>query len=224
MTDISALNAANGFKPEQSDTARKSLSNNFDTFLTLLTTQLANQDPLNPQDSSEFTNQLVQFSQVEQQINTNKNLEKVVDSQALTATQAALGYIGLDIRSEGTSFTHQEGKSSLLSYRLDKEAGDAKLAILDKNGTQIFSTTTAATSGEHGFEWDGTLADGSKAPAGSYQIRVGVTAKNGETAPKVTTIVPGKVDGIVTDNGTVMLTIGNRLVDLGEVRSASLPN
>jgi len=61
----------------QKTTASKaSLSQDFDDFLQLLTTQLQNQDPLNPMDSNEFTNQLVQFSQVEQQINSNQKLDK----------------------------------------------------------------------------------------------------------------------------------------------------
>ena len=70
----------------QAASAQKTLSSNFDTFLTLLTTQLQNQDPLQPMDSNQFTQQLVQFSQVEQQINSNKNLESLI---ALTKSQTA---------------------------------------------------------------------------------------------------------------------------------------
>ena len=60
------------------DAAQQQLSGNFSTFLTLLTTQLQNQDPMNPMDSNQFTQQLVEFSQVEQQINTNDNLKTII--------------------------------------------------------------------------------------------------------------------------------------------------
>src|ERR1700686_3335504 len=73
------------------------LAGNFDTFLKLLTTQLQNQDPLSPMDSNQFTQELVQFSQVEQQINTNTSLASLI---ALTKTQSsanAVSYLGKTI-------------------------------------------------------------------------------------------------------------------------------
>src|SRR5262252_7667572 len=91
MDVTSATSAASA---SQATSAQKTLSGNFDTFLTLLTTQLKNQDPLSPMDSNQFTQQLVQFSQVEQQINSNKNLESLI---ALTKSQSAtnaVSYLG----------------------------------------------------------------------------------------------------------------------------------
>jgi hypothetical protein len=74
--------------------AQKSLSGNFETFLTLLTTQLKNQDPLSPMDSNQFTQQLVQFSQVEQQINSNKNLESLIALTKSQSATSAVSYLG----------------------------------------------------------------------------------------------------------------------------------
>lgn len=73
------------------------LAEDFDQFLNLLTTQLQNQDPLNPMDSNEFTNQIVQFSQVEQAINTNQKLDSLVSLQLASISGAALNYVGMDI-------------------------------------------------------------------------------------------------------------------------------
>ena len=70
------------------------MSSNFDTFLTLLTTQLQNQDPLSPMDSNQFTQQLVQFSQVEQQINSNKNLESLISLTKNQTSVDAVSYLG----------------------------------------------------------------------------------------------------------------------------------
>src|SRR6266446_9553353 len=75
-------------------TSQQQLSTNFDSFLTLLTTQLQNQDPLQPMDSNQFTQQLVEFSQVEQQINSNKNLESLISLTKNQASVSAVSYLG----------------------------------------------------------------------------------------------------------------------------------
>src|ERR1700745_1994530 len=95
MTTVpSATNNPSATAAAAGSNAMQQLSGNFQTFLTLLTTQLKNQDPLSPMDSNQFTQQLVQFSQVEQQINSNKNLEDLI---ALTKSQSAtnaVSYLG----------------------------------------------------------------------------------------------------------------------------------
>ncbi|HZZ11369.1 MAG TPA: flagellar hook capping FlgD N-terminal domain-containing protein, partial [Paraburkholderia sp.] len=75
-------------------TASQQLAGNFDTFLTLLTTQLQNQDPLSPMDSTQFTQQLVAFSGVEQQINTNNNLQSLIALNQSQQAASAVSYIG----------------------------------------------------------------------------------------------------------------------------------
>src|SRR5215469_6276624 len=80
--------------PSVATSSKKQLSANFDTFLTLLTTQLQNQDPLQPMDSNQFTQQLVQFSQVEQQINSNQNLETLISATKNQTSQSAVSYLG----------------------------------------------------------------------------------------------------------------------------------
>src|SRR5712675_2430466 len=90
----SAAAAAAAATPSGAVTAQKSLSTNFNTFLTLLTTQLKNQDPLAPMDSNQFTQQLVQFSQVEQQINANKNLESLISLTKARGAIDAVSYLG----------------------------------------------------------------------------------------------------------------------------------
>src|ERR1044071_1210572 len=89
----SAANAASQ-AASQAGSAQKTLASNFDTFLSLLTTQLKNQDPMSPMDSNQFTQQLVQFSQVEQQINSNKNLESLIALTKSQTTTAAVSYLG----------------------------------------------------------------------------------------------------------------------------------
>ena len=88
--DVNAATAA----ASQTATAKTSLSGNFDMFLRLLTTQLQNQDPLEPLDSTKFTEQLVSYSQVEQQINTNANLEALLALTKAGAGSIAVSYLG----------------------------------------------------------------------------------------------------------------------------------
>src|SRR6201981_1569760 len=90
----SAASQAASNSTSQAAGASKTLSSNFDTFLTLLTTQLQNQDPLSPMDSNQFTQQLVQFSQVEQQINTNDNLKSLITQGANQTGAYAVSYLG----------------------------------------------------------------------------------------------------------------------------------
>src|SRR5579871_1104868 len=80
-----------------SNDALSGLSSNFSTFLTLLTTQLKNQDPTSPMDSNQFTQQLVEFSQVEQQINTNDNLQTLISQGSSTASAMATTYLGRNV-------------------------------------------------------------------------------------------------------------------------------
>ena len=86
-----------------SSTARTSLATNFQTFLTLLTTQLQNQDPTSPMDSNQFTQQLVMYSQVEQQLSTNDKLDSLIALGSSQSTNLAMSYLGKNVvLSDGT--------------------------------------------------------------------------------------------------------------------------
>src|ERR1700742_4679470 len=94
MTTIDPTASSAATATATQDVASKQLAGNFDTFLTLLTTQLQNQDPMNPMDSNQFTQQLVEFSQVEQQIDTNDNLKSLISLGQSRSTADAVGYLG----------------------------------------------------------------------------------------------------------------------------------
>src|SRR5215831_6422021 len=134
--------------------AQKSLSANFDTFLTLLTTQLKNQDPLSPMDSNQFTQQLVQFSQVEQQIHSNQNLESLISLTKANSATTAVSYLG-------KSLTLTDGTAPLMNgeakwaYSLDNDASTTKLVVTDATGKIVYAGTGETTSGMHAFTWDG---------------------------------------------------------------------
>ncbi len=212
-----------------SDTANSTaaLNQNFDQFLTLLTTQLKNQDPLSPMDSTQFTNQLVSFSQVEQQIKTNDNLTKL---QALTAnsqTTLGLSYIGLQVIHSGSQFNLYSNSAATMNYTLPSDAATVKLSVLDKDGNLVYSRDGAdgeGTKGAHTFTWDGTDNNGDAVPAGTYKFVVGAADTTGKTLT-ATTVVPAVVTGIQSESdGSTSLILDNttQTISLSDVTKATL--
>jgi flagellar basal-body rod modification protein FlgD len=156
---------------------RTRLSDNYDTFLVLLTAQLQNQDPLAPMDSTQFTQQLVQFSQVEQQIRTNEQLEGLVSQYQAASAGAALSYLGKDAIIEADE-TYLAGGAANWAYNLPNTAETMTVQVRDASGRTVFQTTTAPrTAGEHLFAWDGKKTNGETAADGVYSIVI--TARDG---------------------------------------------
>ncbi len=155
--------------------ARTTLADNFDTFLTLLTAQLENQDPLAPMDSTQFTQQLVQFSQVEQQIKTNEQLESMLAATKAANTGAALSYLGRTAILDSSVTALQDGKATW-SYGLNESADSVTIEVRNAQGVTVYSANGDKAQGSHLFEWDGKNNSGVVQPNGAY--RLVVTAKN----------------------------------------------
>lgn len=204
------------------DTA--TLNENFDQFLLLLTTQLQNQDPLSPMDTAEFTNQLVSFSGVEQQIKTNKSLEDLLALNVLNITDIGLGFIGLDVESGGSSINFDGTTPQTMGYALNKAAVSNTVSIIDANGNTVYSETGETTTGQHQFTWNGLDSSGATAPAGYYTIQIDALDESGVAIPATTT-VPSRIAGIESDgNGNVILiTNGGEKIPITDVRKAVLP-
>lgn len=172
-----AISATTQTTTQQS--TRASLAQNFDTFLTLLTAQLQNQDPLDPVDSSKFTDQLVQFSQVEQQIETNDRMKKLLDNQNAAATGAAIGYIGRTAEVKGATTPLGEDDAQW-SYLLDRTAASVKLSVVDAAGRTVFEANRVGQSGKQSFSWDGRDTNGVERPEGNYRLKVEALDASGE--------------------------------------------
>lgn len=152
--------------------SQASLSDNFDTFLTILTAQIQNQDPLEPMDSSKFTEQLVQFSGVEQQIKSNKQLEDLLSATHANAGAALSGYLGqqAEIDTAGAQFI---GEPITWRYALPSDAAKTTITVTDASGRVLYSKAGELASGTYDFEWDGTLSNGKTAEEGQpYWINV----------------------------------------------------
>ncbi len=169
VSDVT-INSALG---QQQNTAlsNNQLAEDFSQFLTLLTVQLQNQDPLSPMDTTEFTNQLVAFSGVEQQINTNQKLDSLVSLGIGTAFSEAQSYVGKEVSYVSSEFDYT-GSPTTLRYSLEGDAVFAKINITDEQGKTVYTADASNTTGAHEFIWDGTLSAGGKAAPGTYEVHV----------------------------------------------------
>ncbi len=210
------------YQQQQTNRTVASLADDFTQFLNLLTTQLQNQDPLNPMDSSEFTNQLVQFSQVEQQINSNKKLDTLVQLQLANFFGSTLGYVGLDISYISSEFNWDGQNPVTFNYALDSSAVSSQMFVMNEKGEVVFSKTAETSAGAHEFVWDGKTTGGKTLEPGTYSMKIDALDVNGKKVT-TTTVVSGRVKGVETQNGTLYLIVGERAVPLSYVIKAQEP-
>ena len=197
------------------------LASDFDTFLVLLTTQLANQDPLDPMDSSEFTNQLVQFSQVEQQIQTNKNLETLAGLTAFNGATSTAAYLGRTVMFRADTTTLSD-TGATWHYELGREVATVDLRVLDSDGKVVFEQPGEITFGRHEFNWDGISSEGDQLTDGGYTLEVVAKDVDDETVD-AGIFVEGAVTKIDFIGGESILSVAGNEVPLGAILSIIEP-
>lgn len=199
---------------------RNKLAKDLDTFLLLLTTQLKNQDPLSPMDTTEFTNQIVQFAQVEQQIAQNEKLAQMVNLNVANLAATAVQYIGHVAEAESNKLPLQDGQAKF-AYGLATEARSVGIMIQDEFGKTVYTKVMGNTAaGVHAFDWDGKDDNGIQLEDGTYTISVTALNNDGESVETWTTVF-GQVDGVTSVNGTVVLTMGKVGVPMDKILSVT---
>ncbi|MFZ1989587.1 MAG: FlgD immunoglobulin-like domain containing protein [Alphaproteobacteria bacterium] len=199
--------------------AGQQLAGNFDTFLKLLTTQLQHQDPTAPMDTNQFTQQLVEFAGVEQQINANDYLKQLVDLSLANSTSSLAGYIGQQV-SAGGAQTQLTNGAAHWSYSLGGDATSTVVNIADASGKIVYTTKGELTHGAHTFSWDGRTNDGSKAPDGAYSMQVTAADAGGNKVAASTTIT-GVVSSVDIVGGKPMLRVGGLDIDPADITNVS---
>ena len=174
-------------------------------FLTLLVAQMKNQDPLNPDDPTEFTAQLAQFSSLEQLFNLNDSMTTLSSSYANTEKMSSLSTIGKDVAYEASSFTYS-GQPVELGYILDNAAANVSLTLQKDGATVAVLSGTDLTKGTHYLSWDGLNTQGQQAASGNYSIVIKAQAPEGSTV-SATPLIKSEVTGVDLDGDASGLLI-----------------
>ena len=205
----------------QAGQSQQKLQDDLNQFLNLLVAQLQNQDPLEPLDANEFTAQLVQFASVEQQIQQNSNLEKLlaVNENAQAATM--VNYLGTVVEVSGSEFQLLNGQA-MMTYTLPAGVQDTTLTIVDASGKSVFSTDGQTDVGMHQVGWDGTNNDGEQLDDGAYKLIVSAKDADGNLMD-VSQTVFGYVTATGISDGNVTISMGNIETDMTNIISVERP-
>ena len=196
------------------------LSNDLDSFLLILTTQLQNQDPLSPMDSSEFTNQLVQFANVEQAIQQSGYLEDLLNFQKSNEVIGAVSYVGKTVEVDHNVFEKTANSGATLKYSLPDGVKNASLMILNDKDEVVGVAQIKTDKGEGVYEWDGLNSENAQLPAGAYSFQVNAVDDDGNAIlDGITYAVTGKVTGVEYGDGKTILQMGSVQVDLSKVKA-----
>jgi flagellar basal-body rod modification protein FlgD len=197
-------------------TGNASLAENFDTFLSLLTTQLQYQDPRSPMDTTEFTNQLTQFSQVEQAIKTNSQLETLIALNQANQAVGALGYLGRTVEVASSTVNLEDGEATIL-YALPPGAATTVVSILDADGSLVRMINGETGPGRHEYVWDGNNEQGTQVPDGVYRIAVTALDANGDVLDGTLTGTIGRVTQVNTEDQPILLMLGEVAVGVDQI-------
>jgi flagellar basal-body rod modification protein FlgD len=217
-TSSNSSSSATSAAQAASNSASQQLAGNFDTFLQLLTTQLQNQNPLDPLDTNQFTQQLVEFASVEQQINTNTNLQSLINLQQTSEATSALQLVGSTVTVGGNSATLSNANTPAAWSLTSSTPATANVTVKSSAGTTVYSGTMSLSAGSQNFTWSGQGNNGQTWPDGTYTLSVTATGASGQ-AVSVSTQVQGTVSGVNLGTNPPMLTVNGQNVQIGQVTS-----
>jgi flagellar basal-body rod modification protein FlgD len=188
-----------------------------DDFLQLLVTQLQNQDPLSPMDSTGFTAQLAQFSSLEELQNINETLGGVGSSQTILTNSQAVDYIGKQIQAVGDKLHLNEGEPTPIEFDLSQDSAGVYVKVYNQYGEFVQDIDAGPMSaGQQSLEWNGMDYQDQQAPAGTYSYEVMAMDAEGNTS-SVTSFTTGTVSGVYYKNGLAYLLTADQEIPLGNV-------
>ncbi len=193
-----------------------SLSSNFNNFLSMLMTQLKNQDPTSPMDTNQFTSELVQFSSVEQQINTNTSLTQLIQLTQAGEVMQASAMTGKQVTASSDHVPLQNGKGTIQFSTTTAQPVD--IAIFDANGAKLSDAMLMSSAGTNTWTWNGTDSSGRTVPDGSYKFAVVGANADGTTTALAASVI-GKATGVQSQSNGMQLQLGALSIDFSKVQS-----
>ena len=198
-------------------TTGATLAGNFQTFLQLLTTQLQNQNPLDPLDTNQFTQQLVQFAGVEQQLKTNDQLNSLLTLQQTAQSTQALGFVGKTAVVDGST-AKLSNSSAVWDLNVPKDS-TVKISITNSSGQTVYTNSYSVTAGDNQtFGWDGKGTDGTQWPDGKYTLTATGTDGSGQTVA-IATGIQGTVSSVDLTQSPPLLTINGQTYTVSQVKA-----
>ena len=197
--------------------ASSQIAGNFQSFLTLLTTQLQNQNPLSPLDTNQFTQQLVEFAGVQQQLNTNDSLATLVSLQQTAQSTQALGFVGKTALVNGSTATMT---NSTATWQLSAPSNsNVNISITSSTGQTVFTGNYAMNAGNNQpFTWNGKGSDGTQLPDGSYKLTATAKDSSGNSVA-IKTQVEGVVSSVDLTQSPPLLSIGGQTFTVNQIQS-----
>jgi flagellar basal-body rod modification protein FlgD len=220
ITATTTNNASSSTSSSTTGVDKNTLAGNFQTFLTLLTTQLKNQNPLDPLDTNQFTSQLVQFAQVEQQLKQNDQLATLVSIEKTAQSTTALAFVGQTVAVDGQTAALKDGKASW-SFQVPKPI-NATVTVKSSTGQTVYSSSFTMNPGLQGFQWDGRDNNGTKWPDGNYTISIAGKDASGQTVA-VPSEVEGLVDSVDLSQTPPILSIAGQTFTLDKIKRVVRP-
>lgn len=217
ITAAATTSNANASNASASASAGTKLAGDMQSFLKLLTTQLKNQDPTNPTDSSQFTTQLAQFSAVEQQIATNSHLESLLSLQQSSSMLSATSLVGRSVEVSGDRLVLKDGKTQGISLPGLANAGGASSAVItisNSSGVAVRQETVTLGAESGSWSWNGKDALGRSLSDGKYTVAVAGADSRGSSTGSLTPALTGTVNSVTRTNGDPTMSIGGLNVGL----------
>jgi flagellar basal-body rod modification protein FlgD len=222
MTTITSapVSSATGNAATTTGADNQMIASNFTTFLQLLTTQLKNQNPLEPLDTNQFTQQLVQFAQVEQQMKSNDQLATLVSMDKTAQQTTALAYVGANVVVDGSTGNVTNGKGTW-SFNVTKPA-TATVTIKDSTGQTAYTGSFAVNPGTQNFQWDGKGNDGKQWPDGNYTLSA-TAVDASKNAVAISTEVQATVDSVDLTQSPPLLSINGQNYTMDKIKRIVRP-
>jgi len=222
MSTVSTVSSGSGMKTSTASSV-EALSENYELFLSVLTAQLQNQNPLDPTDTDEMTAQLINYSQVEQQILGNSYLENLVLATNNQSASVALSMVGMEVTYHAGDLNYADGDTLSWAYEVPGDCAKVVAQVVNESGDVVYSETVDTSAGSKTFDWNGLLTNGSSASDGVYSLKIKVTDAAGDTAdlaPDTNSVVK-QVDW--SDGVAQLIMTNGATVSLSDVVSATSP-
>lgn len=220
-TSTSTSGSATGTGAGTAASAARGIAGDMQSFLLLLTTQLRNQDPTQPMDATQFTQQLAQFAGVEQQIATNQHMETLLGLQRASALVSATPMVGRQAEIASSRVALKDGQVQeirLPEIAAANGANRARIVVTNAAGAVLREVVQPLGTTATGWSWDGMDQQGRKAADGSYSFSVTGIDAEGAARGALPSLIAGTITGVSQDSTTVQLAIGGLTVGVEALR------